>query len=74
MVSQNGINHLVGMTCVLSNDVVAEIGDSFKGIVTIVAAVSSPRGTAINVVDANGKPSPCLGLEACQKLKGVLKT
>jgi len=69
MISQNGINHLVGMTCTLTEAVTNEIGDDFKGSVRIVAAVCVPnRGTAINVVTKDGKPSPCLGLEACAKL------
>jgi hypothetical protein len=69
MTSQNGINHLVGMTCTLTDQVVEGIGEEFKGTVRIVAAVSTEtRGTAINVVNKDGKPSPCLGLEACAKL------
>jgi len=69
MISQNGINHLVGMKCTLTEAVTNELGDEFKGTLVIVAAISAPgQGTAFNACNDDGKPTPCLGLEACLKL------
>jgi len=56
------------MKCTLTDEVIAELGDEFKGTLVIVAAVVSSRGTAINCCNDDGKPTPCLGLEACLKL------
>ena len=68
MTSQNGLNHLVGMKCTLTDAVIEQIGDDFKGTLVIVAAIVSSVGTAFNACNDNGKPTPSLGLEAMEKL------
>jgi hypothetical protein len=74
MISQNGINHLVGMACVLTDEVVEAIGAEFKGDLTIVAATPTERGTCFNAANADGRICTALGLEAILKLRGVFKT
>jgi len=68
MQSDNGINHLVGKTCQLSDEVVEAIGDSFKGNVTIVAVFATPSSVAFHAMNDQNQISAGLQLEAIKML------